>query len=135
HRLLVVDAQQRHFRLLQLAVRLVARAAHRPAGSVAHAIVAEEVDLGIAFGAAPAQYVASVFGQGGVAADVRQLDAARVGAAQARGVAAHRQAPRVEQAALARAGRAADGEQAGRGARFALEVDLEIARHRGEVAP
>jgi hypothetical protein len=134
-RLAAVDRGQRHLLILQRAVGLAARAPHRPPRSVAPGIAALEVDLGPPRGrTAPEQR-----------ADVLRAERRRIIVAapdddpavirQPRRPVEQRDAQRIEQRALARAGVADDREHARIRERRTRQVDLELAGEAREVAP
>ena len=117
--------------LLQLAAGFVARTVGVPAGAVALAVDADEIDLGVARTAAPTQQVARVVG-GDVALGVRHLGLA-AHAVQARHAAEQGQAQSIEQGALTGARRAGDGKQACTGQGFGSEVDVHRPGQGGQV--
>ncbi|MNM62173.1 hypothetical protein D3C81_734960 [compost metagenome] len=123
--LLAVQVVEALAAVLQLAVGLVAGAVGFPAGAVAAAIDADEIDFGKAAAGAAAQQVARVGGRD-LAVCIRHLGLA-ANVVQPWHGAEQRQAQGVEQGTFARPGRPGDGEQAGAGQRFGGEIDIDRA--------
>ncbi|MNN37386.1 hypothetical protein D3C81_1513330 [compost metagenome] len=111
--------------MLQLAVSLVTGAVGFPAGAVATAIDADEVDFGKAAARAPAHQVTRV-GSRNFAVGVRHLGFA-ADVVEPRDGAEQGQAQGIEQRAFAGTGRPGDGEQAGAGQGFGGEIDVDRA--------
>ena len=131
--LLGLLVQQLHLDGLQLAAGGFPRAPHRPARAIAPPVGADKAHLGMAAARAAAQQVARVADAQVVVGPVRDL-VQRILVEPGRAVV-QRQAQRVQQRALAGAGGAGDGKQARLGQRAALEIELEVARQAGQVAP
>ena len=134
HHGVLVERHERDLLVLQVAIGRTARASHRPARTVAPRIAALEIDLGPALRSAAAQQRARVLRAEceWIFVAVANDDAAV--ARQPRRAIEQRDAHRIEQRALAGAGRTDDREHSGDAEWPVREIDLELASEAREVA-
>ncbi len=129
-----LDVEEPHLRLLEPALGAVVGAAHFPRRSVASAVDALEVDLGVAAGRPPREHHARVrTGQALVGRLVRAADVDPRRLAETRRRVEQREAERIEEARLPGAGRPRDDEQARPAERLLVELDVERASETRDV--